>query len=67
MIFFANHLNPGGLLIITNLGFNKMNDEQYLKHPMHIPIKFDAIEYLLKLGFEPTKYPWMFIKKTFNL
>lgn len=44
-----------------------MEDEQYLKHPMHIPIKFNAIEYLLKLGFELTKYPWAFTKKARNL
>ena len=59
---FIKHINSNGVLIITNLDFNKIDQEQYDKHPMHIPMGFGAKKYLLNNGFRETKYPWMFIK-----
>lgn len=60
---FLTHLNQKGLLIITNIGFNEMDQEQHENHPMHIPFDFDAKKYLLDNGLVETKYPWAFVKK----
>lgn len=62
LALLVSRLNINGILIITNLEFNAMDQDQHQNHPMHIPIIFDAKKYLLDNGLKATEYPWAFVR-----